>query len=393
MKLNIDLLNSTSGWSGSTGVVFTENEFEQYIANSNTKSLQIKFPGDAALEEAEKTLGAAVDVTDYDELSFHIISFRKSYTDYLSKTTMFYKLDIGSGVEYLIPTFPGFNDVTISLSGITSISSIKITSLHTDEDFIIISNMIAILDELPLDIFQGVKEGLEAEINTQGFIQIGSVTTVAGNKFIIVENADYTEKDIAIKIDDTVNDELHHVSDYDDDKLYFSTILDGQKTLNAYTAAPVYLYVPVRFGNMFEAVIPSVTLWEGAHEQAHLRAKQGEVIDTITTTNVAIRKEGQFIDFDIFIDCEGWQQQVLKRIAQAVRKWIGKQVVYINGRKHTFTGMETPSVNIQVHEPIETVPKIQYTITIQVKEELWTRSTTPREGTTTIEMQQALAGS
>ena len=156
MNLIIDNLNAVTGWSG-TGSVHGLNSHADYIAGYNTSSIVFNF--DAEDEYIEKTYGT--DVSDYDIFTLYLYSREKGGTTFNKLADFDYKIDLGSGKEYYLPTWQGFTHVTIDISSIDTIDRIRVTSLHDDDDYLIMSYAVVSKDEIPLDIFQGIKTGME----------------------------------------------------------------------------------------------------------------------------------------------------------------------------------------------------------------------------------------
>ena len=179
MKKLVDNLNSITGWTGSgAGITApSANEIPDFIAGlTNTSSLVLKWDSGNLNGSIEKTVN--IDVSDYTELIFHIWSRNKKQQgeNYNLTTDFAYKLNLGGSKNYHIPTTNRFDAVTIDISDVSTISKIKFTALHNDEDYIIVSYMVAAADQFPLDIFSSLKEHLDYEIGLQyGRVQNGTL--------------------------------------------------------------------------------------------------------------------------------------------------------------------------------------------------------------------------
>ena len=194
MKAVIDALSSATGWTngGSGTITATVNQVPEYIAGlSNSASLLIHVPAGNLNKTIQKTI--TFDLTGYTEITLHIWSRNFSYHggDYLQASDFAYKIEFGDGKIYYLPTMHGFQDVTFYIGGTGAINEIKVTALHNQEDYLILSYLVAATDELPADIFQGIKEQLTAEVNAKypsypGGVQnkgilLGTLTATAGD--------------------------------------------------------------------------------------------------------------------------------------------------------------------------------------------------------------------
>lgn len=373
MKLVIDTCNVLTGWTATAGTVLSLNQFQNYIANRNSASIQASMPAGGYVQ---KLFTPAIDVSAYDELVFHFQSFRKQTRDFISRAVHEYTITINDTAVFYVPTTTTFNEVVISLDGVTSITKLRIDAVTTSEDVIIFSSFMAVKDEFPLDIFDAMVSEIQELIDAETSYTVGTVTASAGAESITVLNPQWLLEGCAIKISGGGFSEIHHVRDYVDEVAYFDSLFDGPALLHDYTAATVTLYVPVYYGNK-EIIIPGITLWEAVHEEKILRNKVSEEIDTATTTGFQAKREGKYEEHSILVDCEAWQRQILNEISGIVDKWDGRQSIWINNRR---VFIEESTVNQIIHEDegIDIVPKVQYTIKIQVKEELWDRTFQPK---------------
>lgn len=393
MKLLVDSLDSTTGWVGAGGAsIPSTNEITEFIAGLNTKSLVLKWGSGSSGGTVTKTINPAVDVSDYREIVFHLWSREKKRAgmDYRLSSDFVYKIDFGSGDEFYLPTFSGFTDVTFDISGIDSISRIRITALHDDEDYLIVSNMFAIYDEIPRDIFDGIKDSMEQDISnfyskiiggTSGKgIFIGNASGNTGDRLIQINSSlPFAEKYAVILIDDGVNSETHQIGGTDKVDYTFNSMYDGETLQNTYTDANVYITFPVLIGTRNkEIVLPGISIWGMAPEEIIRGNKEDESRDTFNIDETVKSRitPANFV-YDIRIDCEARSDELLAYMSNIVRSLIAKEFVWINGKRIDISP-EGPALHIEPAEGFNQIPKITYRVSIEIKEELFDRTTLVR---------------
>ena len=72
--------------------------------------------------------------------------------------------------------------------------------------------------------------------------------------------------------------------------------------------------------------------------------------------------------YEILIDCEAKSVQVLALLSRIVRWWISSNLVWINGRRNDMP-YQSETNYIEPSEETMQIPKIQFTIQIEVHEE------------------------
>jgi len=389
MKLLIDKMDSITGWTGSTpeASVHGLNQIPDYIAGlGNNASLIFKFSG-ALNQYVEKDV--SFDLTNYDEIVFWIWSRnkkRKGY-DYQNSGDFAYKIEFGTGDEFYIPTSYMFTDITINISGITTIDKIKITCLHNNEDYLIVSSIMAIKDELPLDIFQGLKEQLEYDIGlhyskiSSGVLNkgilIGSITGInsGDTSFILESGLPYAEKYAVIRFDDGINSEMHQIEKTDGTEFFFNSMHDGVSFLNDYTSANIYLTIPVEFNlKEKEIILPGIAIWGMNPEEIFRGSKIEEKRDTFKTDESVMSRQDQAIfKYNILVDGEARHDYLIAQMNRVIRTMIVREFIWVNNKKIDIKP-SGPSTYVDPIEGYNEIPKIQYELNLEVKEELWDRT-------------------
>lgn len=397
--LVVDALDDQASWTGSGSItVQDENQLSQFIAGLNTKSLIFKFPA-GSLNGTMSKSGLSIDVSNYDELTFHIWSRNKKAmgVDYQLATDFAYKLKIASGKEYYIPTFKKFHHMVIDISDVNTITEITFTALHNDLDYINVSYMVATKDEIPRDIFDSVKSQLEYDINsfyakiTNGTankgILLGTFTGLTGDNFIRIESAtDFIDRYAVIFIEGGGNSETHQLESGDSVEFTFNEMYDGGTLLNDYTNANVYLTFPVEFGTSERQIIlPGISIWGMAPEEIIRGNKEDNVSDTFKTSDESVRSRQEQANFKytIQMNCEARHNELIAYMSQVVRTMIAREFIWIAGKKIDIKP-EGPADFTDPIEAVSQIPKIAYLMSLEVKEEIYDRSTLVKADSDTI---------
>ena len=374
MKLQIDALTSSTGWTMSETGTISEITEPKYIAGLNDQSLLLTFQSADTVKTAVKTFSTPFNVTDYDTLIFSIWSQKLGFNkDYLQASDFAYKIDIDGVLEFYIPVYSMFNDIEIGIEDVTSITKIKITALHSITDSIIISEMVAEKEEIPLDILTATKESIDYwidKLNGLGLL-LGTVTASSGVSSISLSNPIFLDRYGVIEIVGGGHTEIHQIEDNNAGTFQFNDNFDGNTLLNDFTAASVYLQYPSYINpGQFEVRLPGISIW-GIEEEPILRGAKLEVKrDSFKIGGGSKeRTEGQILKFPIQVDCEARSQELIDTMTRAVRYFIAQEVLWINGRKHDIYFSGTP-VEFKPTVGIDYIPKKTYTFNVEVKENI-----------------------
>lgn len=395
MKVSIDHLTATTGWTpltGGTASAYSANVIPDYIADLNTSSLIIKFPAGNLNKYIQKTISPAAAITGYGEVVFYIWSRNKSGNTFNDVSDFNYSINLG-GSEYYIPVYPGFNCVVIGSSAAT-IDKIRITALHDDEDYICISEMNAVKEDFPLDIYNGLKTALEAEIAVTypNGISIGTVTNLAAATSITLSADDYIDRFAVVKIKDGSHSEVHQVWEFDESGIKFTSLYDGDKMVYAYTAGNIYLQLPVEFMAIEkEMIIPSIVIYGLNAERIWRGSALEDITDTFTNTGGSIRREGAIEKFYLNIHCYSRHNEIMAFLTRTVRHVINKQTLWINGFYYEMAYEGTVS-DIDPNQVYDLVPQMIYQICVEIKEEMYSRVSAVKITDTNINVYEEGAG-
>ena len=388
MKLVIEEFDNVTGWTSSDSSLIDIhglNEIPEYIANENDNSLIIHLKSNSKTAYIEKSL-SSIDVSNYNEITFNIHSVRDYNRGiyYNDLDDFLIQLDFdGTMQDFMIPVYSSLVPVTIDISDISTLSRIRITSNTNTENYIVLSHMVAVTDEMPFDIFRDLKTKLEKErdsINLNRKYQIGTITGTTGDRAIIIDSSgsyqrDWIEKYAVIEIDDGNNSEIHQLWENDENEYSLGEMYDSITLLNDFTDAPIYLYFPVEFGlNQTEILLPGI----GIHEIAPIPILRGdkteEKFDSYRENRtVKIRNGLQIYQYSIRIDIEARQKDLIADASFIVRNVLAKNALWVNGKK-CWIKFDTDPIFVDAVDSTNQIPKLQYTMSIEIKEERFNRA-------------------
>lgn len=390
MKKIIDNFDSVTGWTGASGAsIHGLNGIKNFIAGNNSYSLIFKF--EALNSYVEKIY--TEDITEYDEIIFWVYSKNKGSNSYLKEDTYFYKISLGTDKEFCLPVFNNFYWIRLNIKDIGSMEKIRITSKHSGIDYLVVSYFLASKNVFPLDFFQGVKEQIEYEqINYSTLKNIGQITGLVGDSYIeFASSVAFLDRYFVIKINDGVNSEIHHIKFKESQKKFsFSGLYDGGSLLNNYTDADVFIYYPVEFGTtQKEIILPSITIWGFAPEKLFLTNELDRFISPLKINEDFQESQvGNYFNWDLILTCEAIEEwELLGDISSIVRNFISKKLIWVNGRKG-FIEFSDTAVEMYPNEVFDIVPKVQYPISITIREDLYIEE--PLAITTSINFESTL---
>lgn len=382
MKSVIDNLNVITGWSG-TATIYGLNDHSDYIAGYNSKSLILYF--NSLNSYVEKTYDE--DVSDYDTLTLYLISRNKRKGLFNKISDFDYKIDLGTGKEFYLHTWREFTFITVNINDIDTLDRIRITSLHDDSDYLIISYLVVSKDEIPLDIFIGLQEAIEDYRDDKDTYLIGTGNFISGDSTINLEDMNFVDDYATIKIDDGNNNEIHQLFRGKEGIFKLTDLYDGNTVVNSYNGANVYLYFPIEYGReTLEAIVPGITIWGFEPIEKLTSFKEEDLIDSWTDTGPSSRKVGLYMEYPIQIECEARQNEILAYLAEIIRSSIGRETFYINGKKSVIN-FDGGAQESSPDKDFNFIPKILYRGIVEIQEEIWERNSLPLITTTNIQVQ------
>jgi len=380
MKKTIDNIDSLTGWTAQSGAdisAYKLNSNPDFIADNLTGSVIFKFPEGNSGKYIEKTV--SVDITGYEEIVLWAWSRNKSGSSFNKTADYSYKIDFGGSESYYLPVKSPMGMIVIASSGITSISRIRITALHNDEDYLLLSSCVAVKEQNPYDAYVGLRTSIRAELAVKYpyGIQLGTVTALTDETSIAISGTkDFLERYAVIKIKDDVNSEDHQILGNDETNMSFSSLYDGKKILHDYIDANVYLQIPIEFGqDTVEIKLPSITITGMTPELIRRGSALEDVWDTRKSDDtIQSRREGAIFKYKFLLDCEARHDEMIAILSEIVRKFLAKETVWINNKKYRMVWEGIPT-EIQPNEAFDIVPKMQFMFSIEMIEGLYARQT------------------
>ena len=399
MNKVIDELDNLTDWtpSGALVEVDTLNELKPYIAGHvASKSLVINFLPLSFGEFAEKFFSPSIDLTLFDELTFSLWSRKKKKQgETFKKTADFvYKIQIGissSAEEYLVPTHETFDSVTFDVRALTSMDRIRITALHDDGDFLIISHMVASTDEIERDVLFAFRDLFNIKMNnrypkflsnapapstaveSKGVVNrgilLGTISGVVDNLSININAPLYLQKNAVVLIDNGVDTETHQIIKDDNRRFTFNSYFDGTKLKFAHTNSNLYLVIPGEVGiHEKDVLLPSATFWGLTGDPVEEQEKESKIRDSMRV-NGSVRETpaGQEYNYAILMDCTARHDDILTFTSKVLRDILADEFIFIHGKKYQITFEGSPSYDEPIDE-FNQIGHIQWQGSVVIRE-------------------------
>jgi hypothetical protein len=394
MKTVIENLDSITGWTASAGcAIHGLNDHKEYIAGHNSKSLVLSFP---VAGYCQKVLASPISLGDNDRITISVWSRKNRVLNHTTASEFVYKISFGTAKEYYLPVGGIMNDVTFDVSDLSSIEQIKITYSGDEADYLIISYCVMSRDEIPYDIFVGLKDAYDNEIS-QLFETRFLVGTIgphyAGDSEIVFDDEpEYARRYSMIKITDGVNSEYHHIDRKSETEIGLSELFDGDTLVNSFTSgASVYLCIPFLFGrHEDDAVLPSICVWGLAPENEQIESDVQTGIHTWKASDGSAIEQrfGKWFTYDLLIACESINTESLAIASEMARMMISRKVFWVNGRKFDidFSGTAVQVDAVEANE----VDKIQYSCSVRFMENVFESTRLPATSILNITVEPGL---
>jgi len=369
MTLDVETFETTTGWTSTGTMTVSQNQITQYIALHKTASLMVNIPSNNSGKKITKTLN--VPMAGMTEIVLSIWSQRKASNQYIQNADFSYSIKFGSGAEYFLPIIEGFEQVSFYVPALTTVTEFTITALTNSADVLLLSACVAVKDDYPADVLDGMRTEIQRQmVNETGLgLLLGTVSGITGDTTLPITHFPYADRMATVLIKDATHSEVHAFDLTDEINYRFASTYDGLTLKYDYTSASVYLNFPVEFGRYEQdAIIPGVFLWKMAAEPVMRSTDLDTVYDTSTTGTWQSRRVPINENYRVLIDVEARHPKILAIMNRAVKRFLGLNVLWINGRKHTFQ-WSVPPVEIEPDQSIEQFPKIQYEVSIEVQEE------------------------
>jgi len=370
MTLDVETFETLTGWSSTGSMTVSQNAIPQFVALHKAASLLVNIPQGNQGKKITKTLN--VPMAGMNEIVLSIWSRYKASNTYQQAADFAYSIQFSNGFQFLLPVLEGFEQVSFFVPGLATVTEFTITALTNDNDILLLSACVAVLDDYPADVLSGMQAEIKLQManETGQGVLLGMVSGTAGDSTLSLTGKNYVDRMASVLINDGTHSEVHSF-DLTDEKNYrlSPNLYAGGTLLNTYVNAPLYLNLPVEFGRYEQdAVIPGVFLWKMAAEPVLRSSDVDTVFDTAAAGTWQSRRVPINENYRVLIDVEARHPKILAIMNRAVKRFLGLNVLWINGRKHTFQ-WTVPPTEIEPDQSVEQFPKVQYEVSIEVQEE------------------------
>lgn len=377
MELKIDAINTPDGWVVSPGMEKSLCQWSNLIAGNESGSLLLYFPANGSGNKAVKTFSKAISVSGYTNIALSICSLRE-YTGAITKYTQAkYVLSIYNSDDdrftFFIPTYKDLTHFDIPVV-FDDIEKYEIEALGDTEDYLVLSNMVASSEEMPLDIMLAIKTDLERHVtaNIGNGLHIGTCTYTAGaDQVTIATNWSWVEKYAVLRFIGTGVDETHQANNAVGNTISFTRLYDGETMNVGGKDVEVFVQIPVEIGRMdTEVLLPGICLWYIGPDPDPNTSRTSQETIAISAERVYTIREGLRLKWRITIDNEARSPELIAIATRAIRDYFAHSTVWVHGKKLWFEWSE-PAAPVEPVEGYDVIPKTAYSIEIGMREGTW----------------------
>lgn len=380
--MDVELLpcEATTGWSADPGVTVATTEWPDLISGLHQSSLFLKF---TAGGEAWYTFPAPVDVSKAQWLTLSLASMRRPSGQIRTRAAATYAIVLtldGAPVRFEVPTFGVLTRVPLPLGGALLLTAVRIVAVHGADDWLVVSDLRAARDEMPLDLLASVAAGLRAQrdILLGRGMPVGTLTCAAGATKVSVDTDwSWLERYAVFSVGEGATYEEHQADNAVGPEFTMSRGFDGQAMLYAHDADQVYVTFPIEVGRLdVEARLPGLCVWFTSPGPATRTARLQEQVECFSPGGAVVRRDGARVSWRVMIDHEARSPELIAYMTQACRNFLAGGVVWVHGIRYWFEWSE-PAVDAEPDSAYDIIPKSAYALTVEVREDSWQPKTTP----------------
>lgn len=390
MQTLIHAFNDGAQVTATGGTVEEDTQDPVFAAGGYDRAVTVSFDEGSGTKYLEWVPAQAIDVSDYDRVVVSIASMRRGVQGMRVESDANYAIEVGSGNEYKIAAPYRLAQADLLLDGITSIDRIRVRPVHDQSDVVVVSYMVAVKQDLPLDIFTEVRDRIQAEKDARvgTGIEVGTVTGSVGDKQVTVSGDwRWIDDNAVIVIGDGGDRERHQVRKSAENVFTLDKRYDGVSLVNDQSSAPVYLDIPVQYGFRTNiAELPGIAVWGFSPDPIVRGAGTDEWLEAVREDGTLyVRREGNILEWTVQIACESRDYYPLALATETVRNFLARRVIWVNGRSVDFFWNEVTD-DEDPGESIDDLPRVIYNLTVEVKEDAWqtTRPAAADKATTTV---------
>ena len=353
----INQVNDPTEWAGTVEEIL-ENEYLHLIAGHGGSSLYFRFT--EVDQIAEFVPDEPIDVTDYTEIVLHMCGLFDG---------MVAKIEIGEGNIFSVKVKSTLSWVKINIEDIDEIDVVRIMPTDTSQMFLV-SYIVAVTPEYPLDILVGIKDALENIRDKKiKYKFLGTVGTEVDDEYITLDGEMLIAKYCVLKIESIEGVEYHQVEKIVGDQYYFNGNYDGSKILYEHVDATVHLFYPITYLiHEIESNMSGISVWTSISEQVN---QESDIqVESHTFNEDGTSKENRVGVGQLFrmqIDAESFSYEILYKLAYVVRVLMSRGVVWVGGKK-CIMQQEGMPVQQQFQDP-NMIPKISVMGTVYLRDD------------------------
>jgi hypothetical protein len=236
----------------------------------------------------------------------------------------------------------------------------RVTEIKIETDHAVVSDLRTWKEEFPRDIVSNLIEEMEPLLPPA---PCGELAAEAGERrAVLLSDFDFIDNNVVIRF----NGETHQIRNINGSEIEFCSAFDGEKIISDFSGGfSIVLLVEMGYYDR-EAVFPSVTLWYDSpkpnrkdFELASRRFKIGSDLYT--------EKSGSGCTWDVAFEIVSRSPELLQAMSSAVRAYLAKGAVWINGLKTEFAFTEAAASD-EPSEEFDILPRVSYRVSIDVSE-------------------------
>ncbi len=385
MKTEIEPFVSLTGWAPGVGAGFTPDslcEHRAFVADDLPASVVFRVAAGSEGHSVRKSVTLTLP-DGYDHLVVHVWSRNLAPEAYRQPADFPYSLTLDGATYWLLPAGRGrFATVVIQVAN-PVVDRVEITARHAREDYLIVSGLYAVKEDQPLDVLTGIAAGIAAQVAelVGTTLVVGTVTAAAGATVLPVgPGAPWVDRYAVVRVESGGHVERHQLDRAGDDGWTLMSTYDGPALLHAHAGAAVTLEVPVTLGSHDQEVeIPGVTVWAMDPDPLLRSSDVEQVTDSWTASGARVGRVEQAVRYQVLIDCEARQNELLALVSRAVRRWLGRGRLWVNGTPHDFAWTD-PARYLAPEGVVDAIRRVQYELGVEVAETRQARAAVPLAG-------------
>lgn len=387
MELKVLPFDTLDGLVPGAGTTLTLNEWPEYAAGYLTAAVMLHSPDDGP---GGLWADLDADVSGAEWLTLTLASLRRPSgplrRESDARVRVVLLLD-GAEAEYAVPTYMHATRVRLPLNGASRLEGLGVESAPGDR--LTLSNALAVRAEMPLDLMNAVKAGLERQraLLVGDGIPLGTMTCRAGDRRVTVDTDwSWLERYAVFSVGDGADREVHQADNATGASFTLGLPYGGPAMLRDHDAAPVRLTFPVEVGRFdVEARLPGLCVWYTSPGPAPLTARLDHRTECFLDGEAVRVRDGARVAWRVMIDHEARSPELVAVMTQACRNLLAEGVLWVHGAKVWFEWSE-PAVDAEPDLAYDILPRTAYALTVEVREDSWPQTRTATSGPASLQV-------